>query len=504
MYEIYTLDFYKNQEGIASETNGILWGSYEDIQFTPIKDYTSAEKFFRICKTDIFEEINSNDNEQNIKSPSPSSMIVLYSLEDTEETTEKLWANENNPDKNFLAIILLTCEYTNNRDIKSLAKTIHDSIPNEMKSGVEFSCFGTLGMYDIGIIARTANVKTIFDFIDMLQKSISEQIKTSYTLVMYAGDKSFLNQEENKNCCDNNYIANVQITLAHWTHKDAILNKIKNAYNKAGKLDYIDNIDKYDILGEHDLCLHVPIHQLLLTLYKKGGILCSDSSFFKNNIQYCCTRIARKIESDNNIDNKDNIDDIDDKDNIDDKDDKECMENLTKLAQNAYFNNYKGFKRLLQILYVDFQKVYKLDCSPQLKDDLKCQFYAIVECVADALDALSNIKDNTDKYHSDRYEIISSMARLFSKSVHSVLFSSEMTINEPYTYLDTTALFPNVTHTYMSFVKKFLIFIYAAHTDVQSEIIPIAYIDSAINMPCSILYSLDTEKETLKKIAKHE
>lgn len=467
MYELYTLDFYKKYiTNPYSDKNSILFGAYDNIKFSPIKTYEDAEKMISISQYNIMDRTRRLSQEC-CRPDYPTSMIVLYSLE---ENNIELWLTNFDLGRNldFLSIVLFSPK-NRSADISHLSDEIHKIVSDD--KDIVISCFGTFGMYDMCIIIRSNSIEKVVDFIDKIYDiNNGETINTSYTIVNYVG-KSMTRLVMGNN--QDNYVANIQITCTCKKARKNILLKLKEYLGD----DYND-VSSYAVLGEFDLCIHIPANKLLLNLYQENGIFNSDSGFYKKNIIQSCTRISKKEEindtekeelRENNsccfIENKTENDDVHN----------EILNKFQHLIDNNEMKDI-ALKRILQLAYVDFCKAYFIAHKSCSIMDLECQFKSTIDCIGQTLN-----RENC-------YEVAAELAEMLSKKIYTVIQENNYTIVEPYSYLYNTGILQDIIHMYESFIKKFLAIIYAHCSIKQSELIPVVLIDAAVNIPISDLF----------------
>lgn len=479
MNKLYTLGFYKKHiTNPCSDKNNILFGTYDNIKFSSIKTYSEAEKMISISQYNVLD----GQLHENIEPDYPTSMIVLYSLEEGLKNSE-LWESgfELGRKLDFLSVILFSSqEYKGNLFL--LSNKIHDKVTND--EDIKISCFGTFGMYDMCVVVRAVSIEKVIEFVDSLYENEEiKSIKTSYTIVNYIGDSTErrLITEDKKDCI---YIANIQITCACKKARRNILSKLDEYLGK----DY-EKIVSYAVLGEYDMCVHIPANILPLKLYQQDGMFNSYSKFYKDNIIQCCTRISKKetiddfgksFEEDDSTCSNENTIEVRDLHN-------KIIERIRKLTHDKELNDF-ALNRILQLAYVDFCKAYFI--APQSKTiiDLECQFISTIDCISQVLNREKDV--GYDKV----YDAVSELAEMLSKKIYIVNQENSYAIVEPYSYLYNTGILQDIIHMYESFIKSFIAVIYANGSTMQSELIPVVLVDAAANFPISNLFIYNENK----------
>lgn len=490
MYELFTLDFFKNHSArVSIDESNIVLGSYEDISFNSIENEHEAEKLLNINMESTFYK-----EEEKVYTRSeidcPSNMLVLYSLENTKKkdcmSPHDLW--EKCSENNFIGVTLLSCH---NLPTKELVKKVADIHSCAKEYKVLCSCLGTLGIYKYCILFCSNDIKNIVNFSNNVQKYIvtnKNQTSTSYTLVICRYNNA-LNYLSNKEC---DLIANIQITYKNSLTAQIVLNKLSEEL-KLKKNDCAvdsdednDEILAYTTLGEYDICIHVPAHKLPLSLYKNNGLLCSESPFYKNNILQSCTRIAKKTPLNSIIQaNKEPIEEpvafsnaVSANENEIKKAAKEIAAQLNEIANKNGFNKNKTLQRLFNLINIDFQKAFSLSHDRERASDLKYIFKSTISC-------LENLAEDTD---SNAYEVAAELADILSNTIYNVFQNSTYIISEPYSFLHNSSVFQDVLQSYIGFVKSFLVVLYLNCSCKQSELVPVVSFDCSVTVPKSKLF----------------
>lgn len=485
MYQLYTLDFYKKHiTNPCSDKNNILFGTYDNIKFSSIKKYSDAEKMISISQYNV---LDSNKRE-NLVPDYPTSIIVLYSLEENEYAKE-LWKSDFKSEKelDFLCVILFSAQsYHDN--LSYLSEELHKQVADDKE--IIISCFGTFGMYDMCVVVRAISIKKVIDFVDSLYENVNiRSINTSYSIVSYIGDSKEKERKliDQKGKCK--YIANIQITC---TSKKARKNILFELQKYLG--DDYKKIVSYAVLGEYDMCIHIPANVLPLRLYQQDGMLNSYSEFCQKNIIQSCTRISKKETIDDFVGNS-----IEDKNYISSNDlykqkekvHEKIIEKIKKLTVKKELYNFP-LNRILQLAYIDFCKAYFVAPQNCAISDLECQFISTIDCIDQILNR------EKDVGNKQVYEVASDLAEMLSKKIYTVIQENNYAIVEPYSYLYNTGILQDIIHMYESFIKKFLAIIYAHCSIKQSELIPVVSIDAAVDIPMSDLFIYNENKTSVK------
>lgn len=488
MYELYTLDFFKSHSAKINigECNIVL-GSYEDISFNHINDVYNAEKLFNISQSDTFYIGRDNVVYAKSQVDCPSNMLVLYSLEKKDGySPQNFW--DGISENEYIGVTLLSCYDLPTKELKNRVDDIHRCA---QEYGVSCSCLGTLGIYKYCILFKSNDIEKIVSFSNNVQSFIitnKKQISTSYTLVI-SRQNNKCEYLSDKKC---NLIANIQITYKNSLTSSTVLKELskKLIYNENNGSKSNDKkqemITCYTTLGEYDICIHVPVQRLPLSLYKNGGLLCSDSEFFKNNILQSCTRIAMMSALDSADPTKEestkelisnSIEESYKNDNTKEVVD-EIVVKLNEIAKREGFYENKMLQRLLHLINVDFQKAYALSQDRERASDLKYIFKSTITC----LDKI--IEDDNSK----SYQVAAELAEILSNSIYNMFQNSTYIISEPYSFLHNSSVFQDVLQSYLGFVKTFLIVIYSNCNCKQSELIPIVSFDHSVTVPMSKLF----------------
>ncbi len=488
MFELYTLDFYKKHiTNPYSDKNNILFGTYDNIKFSPIKTYLDAEKMISISQYNVLDRMARENREPDY----PTSMILLYSLEENKDLEKKLWELDLESEKNvdFLSVILFKSQnYRGN--LSCLSKEIHKIVTETKKlKDMKISCFGTFGMYDMCVIVRSSSIEKVVGFVDLLYDiDDGEAIKTSYTIVNYIGRSRKCLIMDNKRRCD--YIANIQITCTCKRARKNILLKLREALGSN-----FNKVVSYAVFGEYDLCIHIPANILVLKLYQQDGIFNSYSVFYKENIIQSCTRISKKeevieeFEKDYIEKNNNNSCDYDIKnENVHNK----IIGKFKDLIDNKELKNL-ALKRILQLAYVDFCKAYFVSPKSCAIMDLECQFISTIDCIGQILNKEYE-KEYEDAGYKAVYDAAYNLAEMLSKKIYTVNQENSYSIVEPYSYLYNTGILQDIIHMYESFIKSLLAVIYAHCSIKQSELIPVVSVDAAVNIPISDLFIYNENK----------
>lgn len=480
-------------------------GSYEDISFNSITNEQGARKLFNVGQKSTFYREGDNICVES-KVDCPSNMLVLYSLENKRKnggiTPKELWNSCSEND--FIGMTLLSCYDLSTKELKNKVVEIHKCAD---EYGVTCSCFGTLGMYKYCILFKSDDIEKIVNFSNNVQNYIisdKTQTSTSYTLVICRHNNK-LEYLSDKKC---NLIANIQITYKNSLTAQTVLEELSKElkYNKKGRSKNAKNdwekITSYSTLGEYDICIHVPVHRLPLSLYKNNGLLCSGSIFFKNNILQSCTRIAKMSDLDfaatNHVDSivKPVVNSIVEAFKEDDV--KEAVDELVikfnEIAKKEGFVNNKMLQRLFNLINVDFQKAYTLSQDREQASDLKYIFKSTVTC----------LEKITEDDNSKAYEVAAELAEILSNTIYSMFQNSTYIISEPYSFLHNSSVFHGVLQSYLGFVKSFLILIYSNCNCKQSELIPIVSFDYSVTVPMSKLFIYKEDKNGIKKSEKDD
>lgn len=474
MSQMYAFYFYKKQDNSLNRNkNNIVWGNYDDLDFKVISN-DNLDDIITISKSSVFEQ-DENFNQIDF----PSSIIVTYSLCNNMEEAEIFDLNnwKESLNKRFFTITLLTLN--NRQSLNDLSEAVNQIDKSAKKHELDIKCFGTLSTFDLCILTLSNEIDNIINFAYDLQKiefKENANILTSYSIVNYiSNDYSCKLSERDCNDC----IANIQITYKNGMDTNTLINRIAEELIKAndGK---IENIETYTVLGEYDLCLHIPLEQLPVSLFSDDGILNSNSDFFKENIQQCNTRFAKRKNY--KIDDMENPMEISiEKSLIEENGSSNVITNvINELNSNDFFKESRVNKLVCHLLYIDFLKAYSLQQDGKIAKDLRYQFEAIVKCI---ITVYSGYNIKIDDYN----EIASELSILFSSSVHNIVQAYDLTIGEPYSYFKNTAIFQKVFLSYYSFVKSLLALIYLNCSDKQSELVPIITFEP-VNIPMSDLY----------------
>lgn len=485
---IFTLDFYKKHDAktMSFQGNEIVLGKYEDLTIEPINSYDEAERLLSIIDFPIDE--NSGLEENNY----PVSSLVLYSLEDeqTEGNNESgfFWSLDRFPEYLFRSVTLISFESDGEKDINERVNKLHKKLSNSVYKDLECFCFGTFGAYSLCIITRSKRVSTLVDFINSLSKLMLEyeeddKVFSSYTLLCYfnkqTGDADLTKMLGEND--ESEYIANIQITYTNRYAAEDFLAKFKE---KVG-----EEIIIYNTLGEFDICIHVPINKLPVSIYLENGILNSYNEFYKSHILQSSTRISKKEE----IRNYHKRDDF----NLDSsKNNKKTSENITNVfedinssLQNLYSskdNEQKSFptnlKRMFNIVNVDFRRAYSLAPESYYAADLYHIF-------AVSIDYAKSLFENSseDSAESDYY-VICDTAKIITDAAYNMIQANDYTVIEPYSFLYNSSICQSIKQSYLGFIKLLLISFYENCSVNQSEIVPVVIFDPKLNVMESDIY----------------
>lgn len=495
---IYTLDFYKKHDAKAMSFQGneIVLGKYEDLTIEPINSYDEAERLLSIIDFSIDENPCSEENNY------PVSSLVLYSLEDekTEGDDESgfFWSLKRFPEYLFRSVTLISFESVGEKDINERVNKLHKKLANSIYKDLECFCFGTFGAYSLCIITRSKRISTLVDFVNSLSKLMLEyeeddKVFSSYTLLSY-----FNKQTDDANLTkmlgeddESEYIANIQITYTNGYAAEDFLAEFKKRVG--------EEIIIYNTLGEFDICIHIPVNKLPVSIYLENGILNSYNNFYKSHILQSSTRISKK-ENTSNFQEKENF-------NLDSsKKYKETSEYVKSVFEEINFslqklyssqdNDQKSFptnlKRMFNIVNVDFRRAFSLAPKSYYAADLRHIFMVSIEYAKNLFE-----NSNGDSAESDYYTICDT-AKIITDAAYNMIQANDYTVIEPYSFLYNSSICQSIKQSYLGFIKLLLISFYENCSINQSEIVPVVIFDPKLNVMKSDIYN-PSNSTNLKK-----
>lgn len=487
---IFTLDFYKKHDAktMTSQGNEIVLGKYEDLTIKPINSYDEAERLLSIIDFPN-EEISSLE-----KNNYPVSSLVLYSLEDEQTEGDKdsdfFWSVDRFPEYLFRSVTLISFEIEEEKDINERVNKLHERLDNSdyKDKGLECFCFGTFGAYSLCIITHSKRVSILVDFVNSLSKLMLEseeddKVFSSYTLLSYfnkqTGDADLTKMLGEND--ESEYIANIQITYTNRYAAEDFLAKFKE---KVG-----EEITIYNTLGEFDICIHVPIDKLPVSIYLENGILNSYNEFYKSHILQSSTRISKKeditkyhkgndfnsVSSKNYKTTSENV--------------KKVFEDINSSLRNLYSckdNDQKSFptnlKRMFNIVNVDFRRAYSLAPESYYAADLYHIFSVSINY------AKSLFENSCEDSAESDYYVICDTAKIIIDATYNMIQANDYTVIEPYSFLYNSSICQSIKQSYLGFIKLLLISFYENCSVKQSEIVPVVIFDPKLNVMKSDIY----------------
>ncbi len=471
--KLYAIRFYKdihkNNEGKLK----IIWGSYDDISIDKVEK-DRAKDLIRIGKS-TFSSVKEFENID-----SPNNILVLYSLDELDKANTIEMIECLPPDfGRFLTITMITIKEEVFLSTERYSNTI-EQINNKSQGKANFyvSCFGTLGVYDICIVTISNKISDVINFVSSIQ---NENFTSSFSLVNYIGNDNDsvanLSADKNDNC-----IANIQITYDGGTNVETLVQYIEDIL-----IDKNSDIDKklirnYSVLGEFDLCIHIPLFYIKTSSYNK---LCNSSHM---GIKQIITRFSKLIpepENDTNHDLEQHNKIVEPKTNNISSAKHALTERLESSFQKLQNVQNDSIDFISQILYIDFKRIVSLENKEfgTIRNiDLVYQFVTIIERFNELLNTpkTSSVEHNVN-------ETLSSLSNLFSVSLYNAGQSQGYDIAETYSYFKNAGIFHKIFMAYESFIKSILVVFYLNCSEKQSEIIPILSFD-AVDVPKSYQY----------------